>query len=416
MEFRNLTPFPALAFAGLDALNQSFHVAVLKQTLTWDGAGRLIYADKQEPLCAADQHYGEPGRSSVRQESDFCAFKPQCDVILNATAYAPRGQASARFRVRLRVFRGGKKGPITAEDILIDKDLTITGPRKLKKRALAAEAECDPTHDDGTSQWVFTKPEPIASLDIRYEKAFGGECRIEADDAAAGRVPNEQRLEPGLSSSGAPLPTAHTRCKQNVAGIGFVEPWYVAAKNLEELPAPQIEYTNAPLTAAAWETQLTGDARAHTLQPAGLGVRRRGHPERRKYLGTVDDEFKASDAWLPRDFSFAYYNGAPTDQQCDELRGDEHFALLNLCAAGTPGAVVTPSGDTLLQLHLGGDVPFMFARFLDGSMRPLPTRLDTVIIEPEMQQVTLVWRAVVAVAPAVRVCEARLRHRSATAA
>ncbi|MET3120406.1 hypothetical protein AAKU64_004658, partial [Undibacterium sp. GrIS 1.8] len=85
MEFRNHTPFPAQAFEGLDQHEQVFHVIGLRQTLSF-ASGTLEYADEQAPLCEVDAFFGEMNQSSVRQESDFCQYKPKCDVIVNATA------------------------------------------------------------------------------------------------------------------------------------------------------------------------------------------------------------------------------------------------------------------------------------------------------------------------------------------
>ena len=101
MDFINHTPFPALAFEGIDQHNQQFHVVVLRQTLTWNQHGKLIYADQQQPLCEADQFLGATNQSVVRQESDLCHYKPRCDVIVNAVAHAPRGRPALRFAVRL---------------------------------------------------------------------------------------------------------------------------------------------------------------------------------------------------------------------------------------------------------------------------------------------------------------------------
>jgi hypothetical protein len=103
MEFRNHTPFPALAFEGIDPRNRPFHVLVLRQTLTWDDDGQLDYADKQSALNVVDAYFGEPNASAVRQESDLCQYKPRCDVIVNATAHAPGGKPRRRFKVGLRV-------------------------------------------------------------------------------------------------------------------------------------------------------------------------------------------------------------------------------------------------------------------------------------------------------------------------
>jgi hypothetical protein len=97
MEFVNHTRFPALAFEGTDPHSQHFHVMVLRQTLTWDEHITLGYADRQQPLCEADQFLGATNRSVVRQESDLCHYKPRCDVIVNAVAHAPRGRPAQRF-------------------------------------------------------------------------------------------------------------------------------------------------------------------------------------------------------------------------------------------------------------------------------------------------------------------------------
>ena len=50
-------------------------------------------ADEQVPLVMADEYWGEPGYSAPRYEVDFALRKPRCDVLLNATAYAPGRQA-----------------------------------------------------------------------------------------------------------------------------------------------------------------------------------------------------------------------------------------------------------------------------------------------------------------------------------
>ena len=77
MEFRNHTPFPALAFAGIDQLEQEFHVVVLRQTFTWNDQGILSYVEEQDPLCEEDNHFDDDLTASVRQESDLCHYKPR---------------------------------------------------------------------------------------------------------------------------------------------------------------------------------------------------------------------------------------------------------------------------------------------------------------------------------------------------
>lgn len=85
MDFLNHTPFPAMAFSGIDQHGQTFDVIVLRQTLSF-ASSRLEYADVQSPLCEIDTPFDTEPDSDFRQESDPAPFKPRCDVIVNATA------------------------------------------------------------------------------------------------------------------------------------------------------------------------------------------------------------------------------------------------------------------------------------------------------------------------------------------
>lgn len=125
MDFIDHTPFSSLAFEGIDQHNQSFHVVVLRQTLSWDNKSKLSYAEQQAPLCEVDKFIRTINQSSLRQESDLCHYKPRCDVIVNAVAHAPKNQAMPRFNVRLTVKRAETDTP------LIDKILTVTGSASL---------------------------------------------------------------------------------------------------------------------------------------------------------------------------------------------------------------------------------------------------------------------------------------------
>src|SRR5947208_302181 len=103
MQFRNFTPFPALAYQSLDQHDNSYHTIALRQTLAIQPDGTLRYKDKQEELVVADEYFGELNRSSVKQESDLAPFKPKCDVIVVANAYAPGGRLAKAFDVKLRI-------------------------------------------------------------------------------------------------------------------------------------------------------------------------------------------------------------------------------------------------------------------------------------------------------------------------
>jgi len=476
MEFRNHTPFPALAFEGIDQHEQSFHVLALRQTLTWDESGQLDYADEQAPLCGEDEFFGEPNLSSVRQESDLCHYKPRCDVIVNATAHAPKGKAARRFPVRLAVRRPDTPArlpepphplnpfmPVTASaqaqwqrevdkvrahpsigPKLIDKTLIVTGPRQFKKkwvftRLVQWAIKWSTLTIIRPNPWKLTRPKKIALLPLRYETAYGGQCRINQKDnahLAAGDPKKEAKLKnsnrlakyvpkkfrftpeqlvghPDLDAPVVQLPVAHAVCETNPIGIGFAQTWFLEAVDRKQVSAPQIERPDTPITARLFWKAVRGKLRAKdtvSLEPAGLGIRPKTHPARRVLVGTIDKAFIESNAPLPADFDFAVWNAAPVDQQTDFLAGDEILELTNLCSSDTPGVVQNTDGDSRLKLELPRHECFALVRLDSGEMFDLPLGIDTLIIEPENCRLTLVWRAVLAKdddAP-IRVLEARM--------
>jgi hypothetical protein len=97
MEFRNLTPFPAIAFDAIDQHDQRFHSVVMRLTFEVQDDGSLLLAPVQTPLAMTDEFYGDANRSSVRQESDLAPYKPRTDVIVIAHACVPQGKPSTLF-------------------------------------------------------------------------------------------------------------------------------------------------------------------------------------------------------------------------------------------------------------------------------------------------------------------------------
>jgi hypothetical protein len=454
MEFRNHTPFPALAFAGIDQLDQEFHVVVLRQTLTWNDQGQLRYLDEQPPLCEEDSYFDDDLAASVRQESDLCHYKPLCDVIVNAHAHAPGGVPKERFQVGLKVTRPDEEleppappqglnplqDPTEAQreawqaevqrrrstpspgDTLIDKQLWVTGPRWFVRRSaplrwLGGLFKLVTFGLARRNGWRLTTPEPVIQLPLRNELAFGGECRIDRVEEAAKRVPKRHRLTPEQQlahpDADAPpekRPLAHQAFPPNPIGRGWSRDWFLKARHIKRLPAPQIEHPAHAITARhlrlARHDKLSEKEGADLL--AGLGIRPKTHPERAKLVGTIDQAFIESEAWLPDDFDFAIWNAAWPDQQTDYLIGDELIELTNLCATDTPGAQRDEQGNTLLKLQLPGDLPFVLVRYEEGQIGELSAQLDTLIIEPDQRRLSCVWRATLDVEPEVRVLEARL--------
>lgn len=347
------------------------------------------------PLCEEDVPLDSSSSTAVLQESDLCHFKPRCDVIVNATAYAPNpsdGTPTHSFLVGLRMSREG--------DVSINKVLRVHG-----RRAFAYVR-----NRRGELEWQLTAGDVVSALSVDLRSAWGGQCRVDPGTLEGNRLIAEVGSNPKVGEHGA-LKWEHFA--ENPAGIGFLRDWYLRAHGLTQLSAPQIEYVDRPITARHLEQALVGDSAGLPDLVAGLGIRPKGHPERAKQVGTVDQAFIQSSTPLPHDFDFSVWNAAWPDQQVDHMVGDELLELVNLANPRDRALHRDVHGNSRLALRLPGHQPFVLARYENGAFGELPARLDTVIIEPDRRLVHLVWRAVLATAPAVRVLEYRLLQSDA---
>jgi hypothetical protein len=224
----------------------------------------------------------------------------------------------------------------------------------------------------------FPPTTPITSLPLRYEYTFGGECKISLDDPAGKRTKVEFRLntEQRNSHPDGPdvAPVAHSAYDCNPLGLGFVEEWYLKAKNFKSIPAPQIDDPKNPV-------RDLGKA----YPPQGFGIITKSWNQRLVFAGTYDDAWLET-RWpdLPENFDMAYWNGAHPDMQVPYLNGDEEIVLSNLTPGGT------------LNFRLPGLKPIVKIVCAHGRSLSVSANLDTVILEPDSMRIALVWRAVVA--------------------
>jgi hypothetical protein len=338
--------------------------------------GAVAISEKQEPIVLTDEYFGEVSKSSVRQESDLVPYKPKCDVIVNATAYAPGGGPSLGFSVGVRIC-GPPGDNKDSGPLILEKKLTVTGLRRWEKEFMG--------------EWKL-KPStaPITSLPLRYEHAFGGECRINRADPAGKRVEAAFRLIPEQSNQHPDgpeeAPVAHTVCESNPLGTGFADEWYLKARESKTLPAPQVYSPEIPVTKLGT-----------SYAPQGFGIITKAWRQRLDLAGTYDEEWREKRwPYLPEHFDVAYWNGAHPDMQTPHLAGDEHIMLINLTPGGT------------LNFSLPGHLPLVRALYEDGRAEPVSALLDTLIIEPDSMKVSLVWRAVLPIHPNIAVVDARL--------
>jgi hypothetical protein len=189
MEMQNCTPFTPLVFETRDVEDRLHHVVVLKGAYEIVN-GQPLKPAEPKPLTVADEHYGDPTKSSLRRESDLAPFKPRTDIhFTDPVAHAPGGKPSPRWQVKVRV------GPV-------EKALQVTGPRQWVRKF----------------GWRLTEPEPVAQVLLRYENAFGGAWQHKDE---------------------------HGVWEENPLGRGFVNPKYLNAAR--PVPAPQIEAPDEPV-------------------------------------------------------------------------------------------------------------------------------------------------------------------------
>jgi hypothetical protein len=137
---------------------------------------------------------------------------------------------------------------------------------------------------------MISRPRPFMSMELVYERAFGG-----IDTAAA------------------------QYCRENLVGKGFIGKKSKASLHGRSLP----NLEDPDHLIRSWKSRP---------RPVGFGFYDRGWMPRARYAGTYDEQYRRERApALPADFSYAIYNGAHPDLQVEGyLRGDEEVELINV--------------------------------------------------------------------------------------
>jgi hypothetical protein len=267
----NTTGMDAGLCVATDKEGRDSCVVVVKGTFAVAEDGEVALAEEQVPLVYADEHYGDPGETCIRYECDFAPFKPRCDVLLNGSAWAPRGRAAPRITVGLRVGS-------------VDKSFDVIGERHWRRALL----------------WSYaSRPEPFTRLPITYDRAYGG-------TDASERKPDKVKT-----------------FVRNPNGAGYYPRTRGSA--LE----------GRPLANTAPRGQGVKRRRSKRYRPMSFGPMSRNFPERIAWAGTYDQQWLDEHfPFLPPDFDERYFQSAPADQQTDHLQGGELVRCTNLSPDG----------------------------------------------------------------------------------
>jgi len=146
MHLINQSPFQAVALPAVCHEDNHHVIVVIKGTFALGETGNEVYvADEQAEINLADVYWGEPGKSSLKYESDIAIVKPGTDVILIGKARSNRGTV-LQLDVNLRV--GALK-----------KVIRVFGNRRWERAG---------------NSWRMTPTEPFESMPLVYEYAYGG--------------------------------------------------------------------------------------------------------------------------------------------------------------------------------------------------------------------------------------------------
>ena len=319
---------------------------LVKRTYDIIPGDRCIRAATDKKLVPGDVHYDDPMNSTVKFESDFVPFKLATDVVLHGRACARGGQRLNTLTASLQIGQHRK-------------DLLILGDRVARF--------------NGKRDPIFTDPQPFESIELRYERAYGG-----VD------IYSEQKM-----------PYVYPR---NHLGRGFAVT--NNQRSVENLPLPNLEDADDRLTPSRlcqgqfkdWERQPAPQSFGWTMKTwrprsAYAGVMpadRALEQEMRKAFATMvpaAQRKKYEETQLP-DMNFRFFNGASPGLAVPFLAGDEPVQLLNLDPGGR------------IQFQLPGERPKIGLDLGKGVQEPLVV-LHTVMIRAEERQVDLVWRGAV---------------------
>jgi hypothetical protein len=271
MELLNGTPFKAAYSQARQADGRESIVVVVKGSFDFtEGREEVSLSKVQAEPLVADQFTGQPGESATSMESDFAAWKPNCDVLVLGRAHAPPNKKVTTLQVGLSLGT-------------LRKTLEITGRRKWEA---------------GFLDFKPSDPEPFDSLPISYDFAYGGTDTDPANPAKRlGYAPNPigtgyYPLSRGKQLPGKPLPTQAPPGQRHDDPEGKFTPISLGpvSRNFPERLAHAGTYDQH------WLDEIFPD--------------------------------------LPADFNPLYHQAAPADQQIPYPGGGETVTLLNLTPTG----------------------------------------------------------------------------------
>jgi hypothetical protein len=310
LQMSNHSPFETAFFVfpnqqGVDTL-----YVVIKAT--FDVVPEPKVSEKQKPVVMGDEHWGEPGTSSIKYASEAHLEKPGTDVVLVGEAHAPHGKPVTELNVGLSV--AGRIG-----------GFTVFGDRYWKGGSLVS--------------WP-SKPKPFVRMPLVYERAFGGMNTAMAEKN--GKIYSEPR---------------------NPVGCGFK-----GKRSFEEIkkePLPNLEDRGHHIFSPT-----------NRSRPVGFGFIASSWEPRLLYAGTYDQAWQKKRApYLPGDFDPRFFNAAHSDWVFSRhLVGGEPVRTINLSPRGRLDFRI-PRCEFSIEIDIAGNIVKPVAKLETVLLEPTDERL-----------------------------------------
>lgn len=322
-------------------------VLAVRGTFDFAGEGEIVTLSRQqEPIMDGDEFDGpvdeHPLKATLKRVGDRVLYKPRTDIHVVGAAKSKHG---ALLREWLAGVQVGS----------VRKLVRLRGPHRFERFM---------------GRWRQTPHTATDTVPLDYRLAFGGTFDL-------------SELDPCAVKSGAATPLYKA---DNPVGCG----WLPSDKQLGALPKPERRQYKALLgkLKALDAPQIEDPSHPvnnpfQTLPSQGLGPVARWWEPRVTYQGTLDQAWleQRYPAW-PDDFDPRFYQSAHADLIAPgHLIGDEPVGLMGLLPEG------------ILRQRLPGLAPLVVVTHVSGHMAVITPVFDTLTIDLDARQMTLVWRA-----------------------
>jgi hypothetical protein len=363
VQSNDATPRLSAALAGHHIDGGWIFGVVAKRTYIVTGGGRCHVHPEQQPLVEESILSEDDGE--LLHDSDLVLQRPAADIVVLGHAYAPTPRPAFDASVRVDHF---------------ERRIAVFGDRRLERGA------------DG--RLYFTSPKGFDRMPLSWTRAYGGADLIAlreiGDPMAEMFTPEGQTPDPRFGLFGYP---------RNPAGKGYlIEP------HPEAIEACELPNFEEPLQLLTPDTIVRGDFMLWPNGPmvAALGWMSYAYFPRILQFGL--DPHPYNDAIVrPNDF-FEVRGGwiKPTAV----VHGASRLGRLDIrCTQGSAMGMRTEKIDPgaqieLVHLHpqskswrlrLPGEVPRLAFKLDDAPAAYLTPRIRTLLVEPDLDRVTVVW-------------------------